>query len=135
MGSDSTLDKLTITIWMIFILDFIIDLVLAPDKLRYLKGNWLMAIALVVPAFRAFRIFTVLRYAGATKGLTFTRAVGSLNRGMKGLRASMGRRGTGVCLDPHHVSHCRRFGWIYALERGANPEDVGITEMPSGSLP
>jgi voltage-gated potassium channel len=121
-GLTPILDKLTITIWIIFILDFIIDLVLAPNKLRYLKGNWLMVIALIVPAFRAFRIFTVLRYAGATRGLTFTRVVGSLNRGMKGLRVSMGRRGLGYVLILTMLVTVGGSAGIYALERGANPE-------------
>ncbi|HET7603479.1 MAG TPA: hypothetical protein VFK36_10720 [Gemmatimonadales bacterium] len=38
------------TIWVVFIIDFGVKLVLAPDKIVYLKGNWLTAISLLLPA-------------------------------------------------------------------------------------
>src|SRR5688500_18844809 len=37
-------------IWIIFILDFALKFALAPDKIDYLKGNWLTALSLIVPA-------------------------------------------------------------------------------------
>jgi voltage-gated potassium channel len=39
-------------IWLSFILDFAVKLILAPKKLAYLKSNWLTAISLLVPALR-----------------------------------------------------------------------------------
>ena len=48
-------------IWGIFLLDFLIELILAPYKLAYLKRNWLTAISLLIPALRIFRIFRVVR--------------------------------------------------------------------------
>ena len=48
-------------IWVIFILDFVVEIILAPHKVAYLKKNWLSAISLVVPALRLFRIFRVFR--------------------------------------------------------------------------
>ncbi|MFO7684648.1 MAG: ion transporter [Desulfobacterales bacterium] len=85
-------------IWVIFILDFAGKFVLAPDKVDYLKGNWLTAISLLIPAlriFRVFRAFRLLRLARAGRGLQLIRVVGSLNRGMKALGASLSRRGFG----------------------------------------
>jgi len=85
-------------IWIVFILDFIVKLTLAPDKGVYLKRNWLTAIALLLPAlriFRAFRAFRLLRLARAGRGLRLVRVVSSLNRGMKALGASLSRRGFG----------------------------------------
>jgi voltage-gated potassium channel len=83
-------------IWVVFILDFAVKLVLAPDKVVYLKGNWLTAISLLIPAlriFRVFRAFRLLRLARTGRGLRLVRVVGSLNRGMKALGASLSRRG------------------------------------------
>lgn len=83
-------------IWIIFILDFALKFTLAPDKIDYLKNNWLTALALLVPAlrvFRIFRVFRILRAARAARGLRLFRVLTSLNRGMKSLGASFERRG------------------------------------------
>lgn len=61
-------------IWVIFILDLAVEFVLAPDKIDYLKRNWLVAISLVVPAlrlFRIFRVFRLLRLARVGRGLVY----------------------------------------------------------------
>jgi len=88
-------------IWVIFILDFVVEFVLAPSKGDYLKRNWLTALSLLVPAlrlFRMFRVFRLLRVARAGRGLRLVRVVSSLNRGMKALGASLSRRGFGYVL-------------------------------------
>ncbi len=85
-------------IWIIFILDFALKFTLAPKKIEYLKSSWLTAISLIVPAlrvFRIFRVFRLLRAGRAVRGLRLVRFVTSLNRGMKSLGASFGRRGFG----------------------------------------
>lgn len=90
------------TIWLVFIFDFAVKLILAPDKLTYLRGNWLTAISLLIPAlriFRVFRVFRILRLASTGRGLRLVRVVGSLNRGMKALGASLSRRGFGYVIS------------------------------------
>ncbi len=85
-------------IWIIFIVDFALKFLLAPDKTDYLKASWLIALSLLVPAlrvFRIFRVFRILRAARAARGLRLFRVLTSLNRGMKALGASFGRRGFG----------------------------------------
>lgn len=88
-------------IWVIFILDFAVEFVLAPHKVAYLKRNWLTAISLVVPAlrlFRVFRAFRLLRLTRVGRGLSLLRVVSSLNRGMRALGASLSRRGFGYVI-------------------------------------
>jgi len=121
-GLTPLLEMATTIIWIIFILDFAIEIVLAPDKKAFLRSNWLMVIALIVPAFRAFRIIQVLRYARAARGLTLTRMVTSLNRGMKALRMSMGRRGLGYVVLLTSLVTLAGSAGIYTFERGANPD-------------
>jgi voltage-gated potassium channel len=85
-------------IWVIFIVDFAVKLVLAPRKLAYVRRNWLAAISLVIPALRIFRIARVIRLlqvARVGRGLHLVRVVSSLNRGMRALRATLSRRGFG----------------------------------------
>lgn len=95
------LETLVTVIWVVFIIDFALKLALAPDKSDYVKSNWLTMIALIVPALRVFRIFRlvrVLRAARAARGLRLFRLLTSVNRGMKSLGASLGRRGFGYVL-------------------------------------
>ena len=109
-------------IWVVFILDFAVKLVLAPDKADYLKGNWLTAISLLIPAlriFRVFRAFRLLRLARTGRGLRLVRVVGSLNRGMKALGASLSRRGFGYVIALTVLVTFAGAAGMYAFENAA----------------
>jgi len=89
------------TIWVIFLLDFAVELILVPHRVAYLKRNWVTAVSLLIPALRIFRIlrvFRLLRLARAGRGLRLIRVVSSLNRSMKALGASLSRRGFGYVI-------------------------------------
>lgn len=60
-------------IWIAFIVEFLLKLYLAPHRARYLRHNWLTVIALIVPAFRAFRLLRALRVLRATRVASTTR--------------------------------------------------------------
>lgn len=94
-GISKALEYLSLTIWFIFIVDFVLKFILAPDKLLFLKKNWLTAISLLIPALRVFRIFRFLRLARGLRGIRLVRVVSSINRGMKSLAATMRRRAFG----------------------------------------
>jgi voltage-gated potassium channel len=100
-GLTPLLDTAGTVIWVIFILDFVLGSILAPDKIVYVRNNWLKAIALMAPALRIFRIVRLVRLARAAKiarSLRLLRLLSSLNRGMGALAASMGRRGFGYVM-------------------------------------
>src|SRR5687768_5011724 len=61
VGSSQLLETFGTAIWIAFIAEFALRLWLAPDRLRFLRSNWLTVIALAVPAFRLFRALRVLR--------------------------------------------------------------------------
>jgi voltage-gated potassium channel len=118
-GLSPFLEAVGTVIWIIFILDFALKFILAPQKLDYLKSNWLGAVALLVPALRVFRIFRVvrlLRIARTARGLRLLRVITSLNRGMKALGASMGRRGFGYVLALSFVVVLSGAAGMYAFE-------------------
>lgn len=94
-GTTELLETFGLAIWGIFILEFLLRLTLAPEKPSFLRQNWLTVIALVVPAFRLFR---VLRAVSILRGLRLVRIVGTANRGMNALRTSMRRHGAGYVL-------------------------------------
>ncbi len=117
-------------IWVVFILDFAVKLVLAPDRVVYLKGNWLTAISLLLPAlrvFRVFRAFRLLRLASTGRGLQLVRVVSSLNRGMKALGASLSRRGFGYVITLTVLVTFAGAAGMYAFENEApgGPDSYG----------
>ncbi|HEY0732687.1 MAG TPA: ion transporter [Chitinophagaceae bacterium] len=92
-GITPILETISIAIWIIFILDFVLKFSLAPSKRIYLKKNWLTAISLLIPALRIFRAFRVFRVLRGVRSVRLVRVVSSLNRSMRSLNATMQRRG------------------------------------------
>jgi voltage-gated potassium channel len=80
-------------IWIIFIFDFILRLLLAPRRMRYLRRNALTLVALAVPALRMFRFVRLLPWLRATRSINLIRLVTTMNRGMRSLGRTMHRRG------------------------------------------
>ncbi len=118
------------TIWIIFLLDFAVQLVLAPHRVAYVKRNWLIVVSLVIPAlrlFRFFRVFRLLRLARAARGLRLVRVVSSLNRSMRALGASLGRRGFGYVIALTVLVTFAGAAGIYAFENESpgGPQNYG----------
>lgn len=116
-------------IWAVFILDFVLRFTLAPRKGDYLQNNWLTAISLALPALRILRIgrvFRALRAARAARGFRLVKIVGSLNRGMKALGRSMGRRGLGYVVVLTLLVTLAGAAGMYAFER-----EHGLPDYPS----
>jgi voltage-gated potassium channel len=92
------LERLGGAIYVVFALDFAFKFWLAPRKTAYLRANWLTLFSLLLPALRVFRfarLLRILRAARTTRGLRLVRVFSGLNRGMKALGQTMGRRGFG----------------------------------------
>jgi voltage-gated potassium channel len=107
-------------IWIVFIADFALRLALAPDRWRYLRGNWLTALSLLVPALRVLRVartFRVLGAARALRGARLVKMVASLNRGMRALGRSMRRRGFGYVVALTALVTVAGAAGMYAFER------------------
>ena len=100
-GLSPTLSVLEDVIWGLFVLHFVLELVVAPDKLQYLRRNWLTALALVLPAVRLLRVVRavrLLRAARAARSVGLVRVLASVNRGLAALRRVLARRGFGFAL-------------------------------------
>jgi voltage-gated potassium channel len=92
-GLSSALQTVSYVIWGLFVLQFIVEFIVAPKKLVYFRRNWLTAIALVVPAARLLSVFRALRALSALRGIRLVRVVTGVNRGMRALGRILGRRG------------------------------------------
>ncbi|PRX41361.1 hypothetical protein [Salegentibacter salegens] len=82
-GLTSTQEDLIIIIWILFIAEFLIKLVVAPRKLDFVKNNWITVIALIIPALRVFRIFYALRLLQSVRVINSTRIIRALTSGKR----------------------------------------------------
>lgn len=132
-GLNPVLEAVGVVIWVVFIADFSLRMLLAPDRSEYLRRNWLTAVSLVVPALRVFRIFRalrVLRAARAVRGAKLIRVVSAVNRGMGRLGASMHRKGFGYVVALTLLVTVLGAAGMYAFERDVAPGG-GIDDYPS----
>ena len=132
-GLSPLLATLATVIWVIFILEFLLRFALAPEKGRYLRHNWLSIIALLVPALRILRfarVVRVMRVARAARGVRLVRVVGTVNRGMRALGRTMGRRGLGYVIALTLLVTFAGAAGMYALESEV-PNRSGLHDYPS----
>ncbi len=118
-GLPPMLEYLSISIWIIFIIDFAIKLILAPEKKLFMKKNWLTVISLVVPALRLFRFFRFIQIIRGARGLRVFKVVASLNRSMKSLAATMSRRGFLYVVLLAVVVAVAGAAGMYGIEKGS----------------
>lgn len=118
-GFNSVLELISTIIWVIFICDFALKIVLAPKKLLFLRKNFLTAISLIIPALRLFRIFRFIRLLRIFRGTRLIKVIASLNRGMKSLNATMDRRGFGYVMALTVAVILAGAAGMYAFENNA----------------
>lgn len=95
-GPTPTSTRLVHGIWLVFAVDFLVRLALAPRRARFLLHNLLTVASLLLPALRVFRLARVariLRVARLGRGATLVRIVASVNRGMGSLATALDRQG------------------------------------------
>lgn len=125
-GLNPLLEVFSNTIWIAFIVDFLLKLTLAPRKLSYLKHNWITAFSLFLPALRVLRIVKVvqaLQTVRAVRGLRLLGVMTRTNRGMRALSASFNRRGFGYVVALTTIITLVGSAGMYAFEN----------QLPDGS--
>ena len=126
-GLSKPLEYASLTIWIIFILDFAVKFILAPFKIIFLKKNWLTAISLLIPALRVFSIFRFVRLLRGLRGIRLVRIISSLNRSMKSLGATMKRRALGYVLALTIITIFAGAAGMFAFEKmNAGFESYGM---------
>ena len=117
-GRSPLLEVLGLVCWLALVFDFVLKLVIAPAKLAYLRENWLGLLSLALPALRLLRLGRALR---AARAIRLVRFAGSLNRGIRALGASFGRRGFGYVVALTTVVTLAGAAGMYAIEREVSP--------------
>lgn len=115
-GINRVLIYISIGIWVIFIIDFLIKFSLASEKLPFLKKNWLTAISLFIPALRVFRFFRFVKLLRGLRGIRLVRIISSLNRSMRSLAKTMQRRAFGYVMIAILIVTFAGAAGMYALE-------------------
>jgi voltage-gated potassium channel len=118
-GGGPLLARVVTVIWVVFIADFLLKLVLAPRKGRFLRRNLLTLVSLALPALRVLRVLRLARAARALRGVRLLRLITSLNRGMRALGAALRRRGFGYALLLTLLVLLGGAAGMYAFEQGA----------------
>jgi voltage-gated potassium channel len=124
-GISSLMQAVSYAIWIAFIVDFFLRLILAPAKWSYLRGNWLTAIALVLPGLRVLRAARALRALRVVRGVRLARIVTSVNRGMRALGSAMGRRGFGYVVSMTALVTVAGAAGMLAFERSPDASRLG----------
>jgi voltage-gated potassium channel len=94
VGADARLDLVFYAIWIIFIVEVVVKLVIAPSRGAWLRGNWLKVASLLIPALRALRVLTALRFlraAQVVRSASLLRLITSLNRGIGAIGRTLDR--------------------------------------------
>jgi voltage-gated potassium channel len=113
------------TIWIIFVLEFLLRLSIAPRKGVFLRRNPIAIAALIAPAFRflnALRLLRLARGLRLMRGLRLVRIVGTANRTLRALRKSFERRGLGYVLIATALVILLGAGGMLAFESRADVE-------------
>ena len=124
-GLGMVLTAASYVIWGLFVVEFVIELTIAPRKLHYLRHNWLTTVALLLPGLRLLRVVRIAqlarvsRAAGTLRGARLVRVVSSLNRSMRALRTTMSRRGFGYVVLLTLIVNAAGAAGMYAFESAA----------------
>jgi voltage-gated potassium channel len=100
-GTTTLLRTLGTGLWALLIMHVSLRFANFPDRLQFLKRNWLFVLAMMVPVLRFFpflRSLPLTRALTATFGLQVVWMFASADQGLRSLSRTMGHRGAGYVL-------------------------------------
>jgi voltage-gated potassium channel len=130
-------------IWIFFILEFLAELLISPDKALFLRQNWLPLVSLFIPALRLVRGLGVVR-AIPVRHFQLVQVFTRVNRNVTLFLKSLRSRGIVAVLVVTAIVIIAASHAIYAFERGPELPDYGsalwwsammMTTMGSGFWP
>ncbi|MBA3235235.1 MAG: potassium channel family protein [Chloroflexi bacterium] len=136
-GLPPLLDVLLWVIWVLFVADFVVKLVVAPAKTAFLRTEWLTALSLVLPALRILRfasVFRVLRVTRVVRSVSLLRVATSVNRGLRALGRTASRRGAGYVAAATAIVIVVGAAGMAAFESPAALRGSGFAVVGNGGL-
>lgn len=129
-GLNPLLIWLNYIIWVIFILDFLIELIIAPDKTKFIKSNWITGLSVVLPAFGILRLLRITKLAMLSRfirSINLLRLLTSIRRGTKATKSFLSRHGFGYIVILTILIIFAGAAGMYYFE---NPESVNPAGHP-----
>lgn len=117
-------------IWLAFVLQFLVEVTIAPSRSLYLRKHWITAISLLLPALRLLRLARFARAARlvrAGRSLRLARLLGAVNRGMRTVARGFRQRGIGYLTLLTFVVVMTGAAGMYRFEMDA-PGGPGFTD-------
>ncbi|MBO9539745.1 ion transporter [bacterium] len=74
-------DEATLIIWLLFVVEYLVKLAIAPNRPRYIRHRWLDLLVLLFPVLRLLRVLKLVWI-----GFSLFRLGIALRRGLKGLK-------------------------------------------------
>lgn len=109
-------------VWWLFVLEFAIEVFLAPDRWKFIKTHWFEAITVLLPFLRVFYIFRGIRAVAilfSTQSTALARSLVILKRGFKGFADSLAMRSFPIVLGMTVVVAAVGSLSMYFIERRA----------------
>ena len=131
-GMSPVLESLGTVLWALFVFYFGLRLAIVPNRVMFLKRNWLFVLAILVPVLRFFpylQKFPLARALTATFGMQVIWMFASADQGLRALRRIMGRRGTGYAFTLTVVVILAGAAGMLHFEN-SSPDPDGIHSYP-----
>ncbi len=128
-GNTPWLQHFSYAIWIFFVIDFAIRLLIAPKKVRFLRRNVLLAVSLALPALAFLRIFRLLAIFPSWQ-TALVQLLGSVNRSLSVLSATMQRRGLLYALLLTTIVTLAGAAGMYRFEHATMAHAPGINSYP-----
>lgn len=109
------IEWLDIAIWIAFLAQFLLELIIAPRKVAYIRGHWITALSVVLPFFRVVRLVQALR---ALRSISLVRVVLGANRATRAAALFFGRHRFQYVLALVTIATLAGAAGAYAFERG-----------------
>jgi len=131
-GTTAPLRIVGSSLWALLVIHVSLRFANFPNRLLFLKKNWLFVLAMLVPALRFFPFLQSLpltRALTATFGLQVVWMFASADQGLRSISRTMGRRGAGYALTFTAVVILSGAAGMLHFE-GAAPVAQGIHSYP-----
>src|SRR5579872_1046994 len=131
-GTSPLLLSLGTVLWALFVIYFGLRLAIVPNRIVFLKRNWLFVLAILVPILRFFPFLQRLPLARALTATFGTQVIwmfASADQGLRSLRRTIGRRGTGYALTFTAVVLLAGAAGMLHFEK-ESPDPNGIHSYP-----
>jgi voltage-gated potassium channel len=131
-GTSPLLLSLGTVLWVSFVIYFSLRLAIVPSRVTFLKRNWLFVLAILVPVLRLvpyLQSYPLARALTATFGMQVIWMFASADQGLRALRRTVGRRGTGYVLTMTMVVILAGGAGMLHFENDS-PDPQGIHSYP-----